>query len=106
MPDPIPVLFLGLAQIARPLVWLLTQSSNLILRPFGDRTTFTEARLSVEEIEQLIREIGRTPYERTTTYGRREKRTGEPQADGLRGLDLTLAPAKSAPAAAGLPSGY
>jgi hypothetical protein len=29
-----------------------TQSSNLILRPFGDRTTFTEARLSVEEIEQ------------------------------------------------------
>jgi len=62
--------------------------------------------IEAEEIEQLIREIGRTPYERTTTYGRREKRTGEPQADGLRGLDLTLAPAKSAPAAAGLPSGY
>ncbi len=26
------------------------------------------------EIEQLVREIGRTPYERTTTYGRREPR--------------------------------
>ena len=37
-------------------MWLLTQSSNLILRPFGDRTTFTEARLSVEEIEQLVDE--------------------------------------------------
>ncbi len=50
---------LGVAQIARPLVWLLTQSSNLLLRPFGDRTTFTESRLSVEEIEQLVDEAGR-----------------------------------------------
>ncbi|ABS25037.1 CBS domain containing protein [Anaeromyxobacter sp. Fw109-5] len=50
---------LGLAQVARPLVWLLTTSSNLLLRPFGDRTTFTEARLSVEEIEQLVDEAGR-----------------------------------------------
>ena len=30
--------------------------------------------LSVEEIERLIREVGRIPYERTTTYGRREGR--------------------------------
>lgn len=50
---------LGLAHVARPLVWFLTQSSNLLLRPFGDRTTFTEARLSVEEIEQLVDEAGR-----------------------------------------------
>ncbi len=29
--------------------------------------------VEVETIERLIREIGRTPYERTTTYGRRKK---------------------------------
>ncbi len=50
---------LWLAGAARPLVWLLTQSSNLLLRPFGDRTTFTEARLSVEELEQLVEEAGK-----------------------------------------------
>ncbi len=50
---------LGLARVARPLVWLLTRSSNVLLRPFGDRTTFTEARLSVEELEQLVEEAAR-----------------------------------------------
>jgi putative hemolysin len=45
-----------LAQAARPLVWLLTVSSNLILRGFGDRTTFTEARLSREEVQDVLRE--------------------------------------------------
>ncbi len=30
--------------------------------------------IEVHEIEQLVREIGRTPYERTTTYGRRDSR--------------------------------
>jgi putative hemolysin len=49
---------LALSHLARPLVWLLTRSSNLVLRPFGDRTTFTEARLSADEIEQLVREAG------------------------------------------------
>ncbi len=47
---------LALSTVARPIVWLLTQASNLVLRPFGDRTTFTEARFSVEEIEQLVDE--------------------------------------------------
>jgi putative hemolysin len=47
---------LALSALARPIVWLLTQSSNAVLRPFGDRTTFTEARLSVEELEQLVDE--------------------------------------------------
>ncbi len=47
---------LALSAIARPLVWLLTTSSNAVLRPFGDRTTFTEARLSAEELEQLVEE--------------------------------------------------
>jgi putative hemolysin len=50
---------LWLAKVARPLVWLLTASSNVLLRPFGDRTTFTESRLSVEEIEQLVDEAGK-----------------------------------------------
>lgn len=50
---------LGLSTIARPVVWLLTGASNLLLRPFGDRTTFTESRLSVEELEQLVEEAER-----------------------------------------------
>jgi putative hemolysin len=50
---------LALSALARPIVWLLTAASNVVLRPFGDRTTFAEARLSVEEIEQLVDEAGR-----------------------------------------------
>jgi putative hemolysin len=50
---------LALSQLARPVVWLLTRASNLVLRPLGDRTTFSESRLSVEEIEQLVDEAGR-----------------------------------------------
>jgi putative hemolysin len=49
----------ALAIVARPLVWFLTKSSNAILRPFGDRTTFTESRVSAEEIELLVDEAGR-----------------------------------------------
>lgn len=47
---------LGLSWLARPAVWFLTASSNVVLRFFGDRTTFTEARLSAEEIQQLVEE--------------------------------------------------
>ena len=43
-----------LAFLTRPLAWLLRASSNLFLRPFDDRTTFVEARLSPEEIQQLV----------------------------------------------------
>jgi putative hemolysin len=50
---------LALSALARPVVWLLTAASNLVLRPLGDRTTFTEARLSVEELEQLVHEAGK-----------------------------------------------
>lgn len=49
-----------LAQLFRPLVWFLTASSNLVLRLFGDRTSFTEARLSPAEIQQLLEEATRT----------------------------------------------
>ncbi|MFO0695874.1 MAG: CNNM domain-containing protein, partial [Polyangiales bacterium] len=41
---------LALSFLARPLVWFLTISSNLVLRPFRDSTTFVEARLSPEEL--------------------------------------------------------
>ncbi|MBI4819024.1 MAG: HlyC/CorC family transporter [Deltaproteobacteria bacterium] len=47
---------LALCQLARPLVWLLTTLSNIVLRPFGDSTTFTEARHSAEEIQQVVEE--------------------------------------------------
>ncbi len=50
---------LALSAVARPIVWLLTGASNLVLRPLGDRTTFAEARLSAEEIEQLVDEAGK-----------------------------------------------
>jgi putative hemolysin len=45
---------LRLAQLARPLVWFLTACSNLVLRMFGDRTSFTEARMSRDELRQLV----------------------------------------------------
>lgn len=50
---------LGLSWIARPVVWLLSASANLLLRPFGDATTFTEARHSVEELQQLVEEAAK-----------------------------------------------
>ncbi len=46
----------ALAWAARPIVWFLTSLSNIILRPFGDRTQFTETRLSPEELFQLLEE--------------------------------------------------
>ncbi len=50
----------GLAWLMRPLVWFLTASSNLLLRFFGDRTTFTESRLSPDELQQLVEEAARS----------------------------------------------
>jgi putative hemolysin len=51
---------LGLSWIARPAVWFLTAASNLILRLFGDHTTFTETRHSPEELQQLVEEATKT----------------------------------------------
>jgi putative hemolysin len=53
-------LLLRLARLMRPIVWFLTASSNTVLRLFGDRTTFTEARVSGEEIRQLVEDAART----------------------------------------------
>lgn len=51
---------LGLSRLTRPLVWLLTASSNVVLRIFGDRTTFIEARLSSDELQQLVEGAAKT----------------------------------------------
>ncbi len=51
---------LALSQLMRPLVWLLTAVSNLVLRFFGDRTTFTESRLSRDELQQLVEAAAKT----------------------------------------------
>ncbi len=48
-----------LSKVARPFVWLLTRSSNVVLRLFGDSTTFTEARVSGAEIQRLVDEAAR-----------------------------------------------
>jgi putative hemolysin len=71
----------ALATIARPIVWTLTAVSNAVLRPFGDRTTFTETRLSVEEIEQLVDEAGRA--------GALDEPTAEIASRALAFRDLT-----------------
>ncbi len=49
-----------LSQIVRPIVWLLISLSNLVLRFFGDKTTFTESRLSKDELQQLVEEAAKT----------------------------------------------
>jgi putative hemolysin len=51
---------LGLAWLARPLVWLLGSNANLLLKPFGDRTTFTETRHSLEELRELVEEASKS----------------------------------------------
>ncbi len=50
----------ALSRIAKPIVWLLTATSNLVLRPFSDRTNFMEARISKEELEQMVDEAAKT----------------------------------------------
>ena len=61
--------FRALAWLIQPLVWFLTASSNLLLRFFGDRTTFTESRLSPDELQQLVEEAAKS--------GSLDPRTGE-----------------------------
>ncbi len=67
--------------LARPLVKFLTASSDVVLKPFGDTTSFTEARLSREELEQLVVEA--------TTVGSVDQRAGEIAAHALHFGDLT-----------------
>ncbi len=76
---------LALSTAARPVVWLLTSASNLVLRPFGDRTTFTESRVSAEELEALVDEAGQV--------GALDAPTAEIASRALAFRDLTAADA-------------
>ena len=49
-----------LAKILHPFVVTLTWCSNVILRAFGDHTTFVETRVSPEEIQQMVEEAATT----------------------------------------------
>jgi putative hemolysin len=74
---------LVLSQIMRPLVWFVTGVSNLVLRPFRDRTTFTEARLSKDELQQLVEEAA--------TTGSVDPRASEIASRALAYGDVTVA---------------
>ena len=74
---------LALSWLARPLVAFLTASSNIVLRPFGDRTNFTETRHSAEELQQLVEEA----MEAGTVH----PRAGEIAARALEFPELTAA---------------
>ncbi len=49
-----PMVVLG--WLSRPVVWVLTTTSNLVLRLFGDSTNFVEAKLTREDLEHLVEE--------------------------------------------------
>jgi putative hemolysin len=51
---------LWVARVMRPLVWFLTACSNAVLRLFGDKTSFIEARISRDELRELVREAANT----------------------------------------------
>jgi len=72
----------GLSWLMRPVVWFLTASSNVVLRLFGDRTSFTEGRLSAEELQQLVEEA--------TKQGTVDPRAGEIASRAFEMGDLTL----------------
>jgi len=59
----------AIAWLVRPFVRLLTASSNAVLRPFGDSTSFREARMSREELAHAVGEAARA--------GTLEERAGE-----------------------------
>lgn len=74
---------LGLSWLARPLVWFMTASSNLVLKLFGDRTTFSEARLSPDELQQLVEEAAK--------QGSLDPRAGEIASRAFDFGELTVA---------------
>jgi magnesium and cobalt exporter, CNNM family len=74
---------LVLSKIIRPIVWFVTGVSNLVLRLFRDRTTFTEARLSKDELQQLVEEAA--------TTGSVDPRASEIASRALAYGDVTVA---------------
>lgn len=76
-------LLLGLSYIARPFVWILTSTSNLVLRLFGDKTSFTETRLSPDELREMVEEAAKT--------GALDPRAGELAARAIDFRELSVA---------------
>jgi putative hemolysin len=74
---------LWLSRAARPLVWLLTKASNLVLHAFDDSTTFSESRLSPEELRTLVEEAAES--------GTLDPRVGEIATRALDFAKLTAA---------------
>jgi len=74
---------LRLSQLIRPFVWFLTACSNVVLKLFGDKTSFTEARMSRDELRELVREAART--------GSVDPRSSEIAARALEFGDVTVA---------------
>ena len=72
----------ALATLAAPVVWVLTKSSNLLLRPFRDETNFTEARISLEEVRQMVSEASRA--------GSIDETVGEIAARAIDFAELTV----------------
>jgi putative hemolysin len=72
----------ALAWMIRPVIWLLTRSSNVVLRPLGDSTSFSESRLSPDELQQLVEEAAKT--------GSLDRDTGEIAARALEFRRLTV----------------
>ncbi len=72
-----------LSWLATPVVKLLTASSNVLLRPFGDKTTFTEARHSTAEVMQIVEEAMQA--------GTVHRAAGEIATRALELPDLTVA---------------
>lgn len=80
-----------IASISRPIVWFLTMSSNVVLRIFRDQTTFTESRLSPDELQQLLDEA--------CTVGSLDRRAGEIAIRALESSDLRIEAVKTPRAA-------
>lgn len=76
-------LLLGLSYVARPFIWVLTSTSNLVLRLFGDKTSFTETRLSPDELREMVEEAAKT--------GALDPRAGELAARAIDFRELSVA---------------
>ena len=93
---------LALGWLARPLVWLLTVTSNVVLEPFADRTNFTESRVSKEEIQQIVNEAAKSgALDAHTT----ELTSRALQFEGLTGADIMVPRNDRRPAAQRLAGG-
>ncbi len=72
-----------LSLLASPLVWVLSSAANLVLRPFGDSTSFTEARHSARDLLRMVDEA--------TRAGTVDKGAGEIASRALEMSSLTAA---------------